>query len=291
MSLFQNRINYTLINILIIFSFIKIANCQNTGNFLILKNIHPFQMYNSYEQKLTQADSLYFIDNVPLQIINENAFLSDNYTPCIIVKFENKIFYIVKENSEQSINFFSNSGLNYIQNADVLQDTIQLLSNKTVFFNSGENENKTQFNRGTKLKRIFKKGDRYFIKTLSIPIQYGWVELNNASDWKTISQNSGTNIDTTDEVEFIIKNQIEKVNEIIYKLYSHFNKLEMSDLSAPFWHIEKKGNKYYCELINKSKDINFTESTNLLIGKLELKLAKYNYHVEKQKNEIIIHPN
>ncbi|MFC2087969.1 hypothetical protein ACFLSX_00075 [Calditrichota bacterium] len=284
----QLRNIFILVVLISIVHLSRIGNSQTLSNYLILKSSSKFHIYNKYEQKLTFADSLLIIPNSPFQIVNEDTFLSDDFTPCFVVNLENRYFFIIKEKTHQPVNTFRPTDLIYLHNVNVLEDTIQLISNGYTLYSPWDREDKTTLPKQAKLKRIFQKNSRTYVKSLESQIMYGWVELKEKTNWKIFTHQSKSELSAITDVESIIKSHIIDVNAILDKLFNHFNKTNNTDLEAPYWHIEKQQNNYYCKLFNKPKDREFTDSTNLLIGKLQSDLAKLNYRVERQETGIII---
>ena len=76
---------------------------QSNKNFLVVENPFEIKIYNKYEQNLSSNDSSYFLPYCPIEIIAEDSFLSDQYTPAFIGKINNQLFYFIK--SEKNLSF------------------------------------------------------------------------------------------------------------------------------------------------------------------------------------------
>jgi hypothetical protein len=282
------RIFNTIISIQLLFFTFSIY-AKSNSDFLILKNLSDFRIYNKYEQKLSDADSLILIENCPLQILITDTLLSDGYTPCAITLLEDKLYYLVKKDLHQPIELINPSNTLLIKNATTLNDTIQIISPEGLFVQSPwKNEKNHYMGENSKLLRLFRKGPRTYAKALAPQVRYGWVSLKNQKEWKILNDNSKSNISRNIDVESILLERLENVNDILYKLFSYFNNIKGSDIIAPYWHLEKNEDGFECKIINIPEHSDFTESTNLLISDLQLSLSKLNYHINWQRDKIII---
>ena len=263
---------------------------QSNKNFLIIENPFELTIYNKYEQNLSFNDSSYFLQYCPIETIAEDSVLSDNYTPVFIGKIENQSFYFLK--SEQNIPFSKlyNSYSNYIKNAQSLMDTIQITDdNKILFHNPKERTQKEPLTIDTKLVRIFKKGSRTYAKNLTPPVKYGWCDLRNKNSWTVYKSPKKEITENITEIESMIKAKLFEINEMLTKLFSHFNQISKKNVPIPYWTFVNQENEFICTLLNNESDYDFAESTNILISELQLVLAHTSYNVFGQSNEILIH--
>jgi len=275
---------------ILIFCFFSIgfADSKYNSNFIVLKTPSDFRIYNKYEQNLSYSDSLLLTENCPLQFLNEDTLLSDNFTPCATVLFENQLYYLIKDKPNQSLKEFVASNAILIKNAKSLNDTIHFFSgNNITLYNPSDNK-MNSVSTEIKLKRIFQKGNRTYIKTLSDSTMYGWIYLKKSGKWESIKNKSISKFTNAPDVESIIQNQIEESNDLMYQLFSHFNKINNAEKIAPYWHLKKDKENYICSLINNPRETEFRESTSLLINNLQLELANSRYKVKWHKDKIVV---
>jgi len=265
---------------------------QSNKNFLIVENPFELTIYNKYEQNLSFNDSSYFLQYCPIEIIAEDTVLSDDYTPVFIGKIENQSFYFLKPEKNIPNSKFFNSYSNYVKNAKSLMDTIQIADdNKILFYNAMDKNQKEQLAIDTKLVRIFKKVSRTYAKNLTPPVKYGWCDLRNKNSWTVYKSPKKEIIENITEIESLIKAKLFEVNEMLTKLFSHFNQINKKNVPIPYWTFVNQENKFVCTLLNNESNYDFNESTSTLINELQLTLAHTSYNVIWQSNEILIHKN
>ena len=183
MAFIINR-NISHFYIIIVLVFFINGFSQSSKNYLIVENPFELIIYNKYEQNLSFNDTSDFLQFSPIEIIAEDTLLSDNYTPAFIGKIENQSFYFLKPEPNIPFSKLFISYSNYIQNAQSLMDTIQILQdNKILFYNAKDKNQKKKLISDTKLLRMFTKGNRTYVKKLTIPVQYGWCDLTIKNSW------------------------------------------------------------------------------------------------------------
>lgn len=274
---------------IVYFIFFESVQSQPINDYLILKNPSDFRIFNKYEQKVSTTDSLILTANCPLQILYADTLLSDGYTPCSITQLENKLYFLLKDDQHQPVDQINPYNSLLIKNAAVLNDTIQIISSRGLVIHSPFKNGKEQYlQENTKLLRLFNKRKRTYVKTLTGPNIYGWINLKNKNKWKKIKPAIKSNLNNDIDVESIISERLENVNNLLYKLFLHFNEIKKSDVNAPYWHLEKIGNRFECKMMNKPENTDFSESTNLLISDLQLSLSHLNYIINLQGDKIII---
>jgi len=281
--IFLKEINLCLTIIYIsIFLNVDYGLSKGVSDYLILNDPDSLRIYNKYEQKLAAADRLLLGQHSALLIKNTNAFLSDGFTPCITASIDNQLYYIVTDETQPS----SVASYTIIKNTTSLNDTIQVIDHFITLLDPGDNAG-TDYSSPAKLKRIFQKFNKTFVKTLSPPFKYGWIDLKNKSAWQIV-KNEKKNAHSIDaDVELIINQYLKDVNDTLYKLFLHFNDAEKTAKTAPFWHVVKEKDNYFCALVN-GQQADFTESTRILISDLQLALSKTGYKVGWQEDKIII---
>ncbi len=291
MTFFKNRkISHFYIFVYLVF-FIN-GFSQSTARYLIVENPFELKIYNKYQQNLAFNDSSYFLQFCPIEIVTEDTVLSDDYTPAFIGKIENQSFYFLKTEPNIPFSKLYNSYSNYTRNTQSLMDTIQILKdNKIQFYNTKDKNQKNQLAIHTKLVRIFKKGSRTYTKKLSSPVKYGWCDLRNEKNWIIYKSPKKEISDNISEIESIIQTKLFEVNEMLIKLFSHFNQINKRNIPIPYWTFISKNNEFICTLLNNENNYDFNESTNILINELQLDLAHSSFLVFGQSNEILILKN
>jgi len=262
---------------------------QSNKNFLIVENPFELKILNKYEQNFSPSDSSYFSPFCPIEIVETDTLLSDDYTPAFIGKIENHFFYFIKPEKNLPFNKLFDSYSHYYKNAQSLKDTIQILQdNKIVFYNAKNKNQNERLALDTKLVRIFKKGSRTYVKNLNKPIKYGWCDLNNSKAWINYQIPKKERVEDIAEIESIIKKKLSNTNDIIQKLFNHFNKLNRVNVQVPYWTYLNNENEFVCTMLNNKNNHDFTESTNTLINELQFALSHTTYSVLWQSNEILI---
>jgi hypothetical protein len=263
---------------------------QSIKNFLILENPFEHRIYNKYEQNISFNDSSYFIKYCPIEILEEDTLLSDNYTPCFIGRIENHTYYFLIPERFKPFSKLYNSYSYYIKDVYSIQDTIQIIQDKKILFYNAKNKSlKEYLPKETKLIRTFKKGIRTYVKNLNYPVKFGWSDLRNKKAWEVYKSKVSETNQNLAEIESIIKTKINEVNELLKKLFNHFNHLNQTNIKIPYWTFVNKENKLLCTLLNNENNFDFTESTNILVNELQLSLVHTSFKAFWQSNDIIIH--
>ena len=278
-----------LLNIVFVFFYCINGFSQSNKNFLIVENPFELKVYNKYEQNLSSSDSSYFLPYCPIEIIAEDTLLSDEYTPTFIGKIENQVFYFIKPEKNLSFTKLFKAYSDYVKNAYSLNDTIQIVQeNKIIFHNAKDKNQREHLKLDTKILRIFKDASKTFVKNLTPPIKYGWCDLKNTNAWIVYQSPQKGKVENIAEVESLIKQKLSNVNEMIQKLFNHFNKLNSNNIPIPYWTYSNRENEFVCTMLNNENKYDFTESTNIVINEFQLALAHTNYKVLWQSNEILI---
>ena len=263
---------------------------QSNKNFLILENPFELRIYNKYEQNITFNDSSYFLQYCPVEIIAEDTLLSDDYTPCFIGSIESQSYYFLKSKRNTDLSELYNSYSNYIKSAYSIQDTILITKDeKILFYNAKDRSQKEHLPIDTKLVRMFRKNSRTYVKNLNYPVKYGWCDLRNKNAWEVCKSQVIENIQNLEEIELLIKTKLSEVNELLQKLFIHFNHLNRSNIQIPYWTFVNKNKEFVCTLLNNESNFDFAESTNILMNELQLSLAHTSFKAFWQSNDIIIH--
>ena len=280
-----------LLKLIFFFVIILIINgfSQTNKNFLILENPFEHRIYNKYEQNLSIIDSSNFLKYCAIEILAEDTLLSDNYTPCFIGCIENQTYYFLIPERNKKLNNHYSSYSNYVNNALSILDTIQIIKDEKVLFYNGKEKNQKEYLPiDTKLLRIFVKGSLTYVKNLNYPVTYGWCELSNRNSWEIFKPPLIEFTQNFSEIELIVKTKLSDVNDLLEKLFAHFNRLDHSSIQVPYWTFANKEEQITCSLLNNESNFDFNESTNILVNELQLTLAHTPFKAYWQFSKIII---
>lgn len=285
---------FLLIAILLTFAMFAQPPAEK-ADFLIVEDPSYFLIYNKYQQRMTFRESARLLPYQPLQILEEDDFLSDGYTPCMKVKSGSEIYFVIKDREG---NLVTESEPNYQQvfkNCTVLEDTAEVINGRVIFiakiptYKSTLRSKKYFLEKGTQLLRLFSKDGFVYVQNLGPETDFGWSNLTankQNSWWRIKKRTSPLNTSIPPEISRKIEEKIREVNYIVEQLFSYFNQQSTQQKTAPRWEIEFTDTQITCSINDPAFRENFPESTRYLLNSLENILLGTPYAVFYHQGEI-----
>lgn len=272
---------FYLFSFAIIFGFSVSATAQSAGekvDFLIVEHPSALLIYNKYQQKLSYQEQAKLLPYHPMQVLEEDTHLNDGYTPCMKVRMDNNTYFLIKD---EEGNFVNEGGIGYhslFQNCTVLQDTAEVLSNRTIFisktptYQSTNQSQKHFLQKGDRLLRLFSLGGYVYVQTLAAEKDFGWCNLSENTrnqSWRMVHQTIRQQKGIPTEISQRIESNIQEVNFLLEQLFTYFNRETAEDKPIPRWKIDASDTRITCSLNDPQYIGAFPESTRYLMNSLE----------------------
>lgn len=288
------RIKYLifyLFSFAIIFGFSNSATAQSPGekaDFLIVEHPAGLLIYSKYQQKLSYQEQARILPYQPMQVLQKDTHLSDGYTPCMKVRINNSTYFVI--NDEEG-NFVNEGGIGYhslFQNCTVLQDTAEVLLNRTIFisktptYQSTNQSQKYFLQKKDRLLRLFSLRGYVYVQTLAAEKDFGWCNLSENTrnqSWQMVRQTTRPQKGIPVEISQRIESDIQEVNFLLEQLFTYFNRETGENKPIPRWNIDATDNRITCSLNDPQYVGTFPESIRYLMNSLENAVLGTPYNV------------
>jgi hypothetical protein len=283
---------FSIFTALLIATAFTVGYGQSKGDYLILSSPLEYTIFNEYKESLSAAENGAFLPFSPLLVIDRELTLGDQITKALQFEFQRKTYYLLKGDKGGYVGEKSRNGRHIYKGCQQLDDTVEVIGRGiTVSCGSGD---RVALEKGTRLNRIFKSGDRFYVLTLGSGRCYGWSSLEPRSAWRRNA--AALHAESTTEDTIMPQNLKERIREKItaandaYKVYfTHFNSLTKEEKSAPAWRYECSGSRIRCELTGPAATGDqLAESTQSLVQELENVLLGSPFAVHYANRELII---
>lgn len=259
---------------------------------LIVENPFALHIYNRYQQNLSAREARLLRPYVPMVIVDEAAFLSDDFTRCMIVEIEQSTFYILK-NDDQTVKNIDRAGFNKIfRRCAVLGDTVETLADRSVTLSLGDPKSTwtSPLERGAQLHRLFRYNRVDYVRTLNNPISYGWVLFpawENGRTWKAVVRTATPGVIPLDFRQQI-QSRFREVNQALKELFGYLNKETRQNRPVPQWELRVTENRITCALNDKSYVDRFSETIAYIVADLENLLLGTDFEVSYVDGVIVV---
>ncbi len=266
--------------LILIFIFVSVANSRaDYTSFLIVEHPAQLTIFNNYEQFLEKKEKL--PPFTPFQILDEEAYLSDNITPVIKAGWRGQVLLILKDQDGNAAGI-ENSGFNEMLRKCVLTgDTLVLQENKNVtVYQTREllNEGSQQLRFAERIIRLFNNGRLFYIQRSRPQAGYGWIKRSDAALLnKAVQLTGGTENYLSEDTKSRVISLIESVNESYAKYFKFLNNLENRNLQAPLWQKADTDSLLIFTLSEKEIYGSLKSSTAELLSSLNLVLSGSGY--------------
>ena len=279
-----------LITILILTGFLS---ASERADFLIIENPAALKIYDRYQQELSGSEKSGRLAFAPLRIINENELLGDQITTSVHVRLGSRSdYFIIKDNSAEMFNQSGAGKIEKLKNCTLINDSILIKKDKTLTLKTFSTNIKLPA--GSRLLRIFRYKNRYYVYLYSPQKSYGWLTLNNTGAWEIIKQkeslkadNEFLSIDMRSDILTIFKN----VNRLYERYFDFFNQKTLKHDSAPRWDVQISDKAVQAAFQPDSLLNEFKSSTAFTRRQLENALIGTSYRITMQGNRLIISKN
>lgn len=276
--------------VLLIFAFAPRLPAQNKSDFLIVEKAERLLPYNKYQQGATGQERRLLTGAIPMKILNADNLLGDGFIRCMKVEVEGEMFYLRKDNDGK----LSSSGpLGFekiFRNTTVLLDSVEVLTNHIVRL-VPVNSPSWMLHAGVTLFRVFRYGDNTYCKLPGSSPVYGWIDFRSiveGRDWRVRAPVSSKSLPVSDAVIEQIRSKIDRVNDLLARLFDHFNDETNQRRQPPRWMVETSGKTISCTLQGASDVEEFQQSSAYLAMDIENLVLGTNLEVTKAPGSIKI---
>ncbi|MDH3252877.1 MAG: hypothetical protein OEM41_08800, partial [Ignavibacteria bacterium] len=161
---------------------------EHRGDVYVIERPEALIILNTYQQQLTAAERRTFEAFVPMVIVNEHTYLSDGFTPCMMVVIDGKTLFIQRDRSGDIVGLQRAGFHRAYRSVFLLSDSIRIVG-PAMRLASIDRSASYALERGEILQRSFRQGDRTFVRRWSKTPPYGWVSLSDRDrSWEVVSR-------------------------------------------------------------------------------------------------------
>ncbi len=279
---------------IIIFYFILLFGQEIFANeradFLIIENPAPLKIYDRYQQELSPAEKSRQIAFAPLRIINENELLGDQITASVHVRLGSRHeYFIIKNNKDQILNRKEAGKIETLKNCVIINDSIYVKKDNALTLKTFSSP--VPLAAGSRIIRIFKYKNRYYVRQTEPQKQYGWLNLKDKALWSVIKQNETLQTDRSylnAQLHSDILEIFKKANRLYERYFDFFNREALKHEPPPRWEIQFDADSIHAVFHPDSLLNEFKESVNFTRRQLENILIGAPFRITMQNNHLII---
>lgn len=276
--------------VLLILSIAPRLPAQNKPDFLVVEKAERLLAYNKFQQDATEQERKSLAGAVPMKVLKTDDLLGDGFIHCMKVEVEGETFYLRKDNDGKLSSTGPLGFEKIFRNTTILLDSVEILTNHIVRL-VPVNSPSRMLHAGVTLFRIFRHGDYTYCKMPGSSPAYGWVDFRSTvegRDWRVRVPVSSKSLPVSDAVIQQIHSRIDCVNDLLARLFDHFNSETHQQKQTPRWVVETSGKAISCTLQGASEVEEFQQSSAYLAMDIENVLLGTNLEVTKAPGSIKI---
>jgi hypothetical protein len=273
--------------------FVSAAVAQGGTDFIVVADPSAYTIYNQYEQPVSENEQGWFFHYSPFQVVEKDITLGDQITHALKFVFQQRMYYLLKDEDGKFIGEKSKSGRQIIRDAEPFGDTIEALAVGLTMVD-GEGRN-IPITKGMRLARIFRSGPRYYCTAVSDRAVYGWSSLEPRYAWRKLDKSISAGVSALSDTglsEYLrlrILARFASANEAYKACFSHFNSLRGDEKAVPQWRCERNGGRFVCRLDGSiSSNGQLSESSKVLEQDIGNLLMGTDYKAMNVNGEILI---
>jgi hypothetical protein len=290
------RINSTFTVLILIVSLFAVSlsaqHQHTTANYLLVEHPERLIVYNRYQQHSTPEEQKLLTPFVPIKILDAEATLNDDFTPCLKVDIQGQIFYLLK-NEVFEVPGKKLGTMRVLNRVTVLNDTIRLVSSD-ITLTIPDQKKSHRLQAGAILERYFQDGKTTFVRLSGQRPEYGWVHFSMGEKTKeyivlSSTKSIATNVPLSDAIRKRIQVKLIEANKALADLFAYFNTETKTRKIAPQWRLVTFKQQYACILEPTEYGKQYAESSRYLAGDIESILLGTNYGTIMSPGRIEIH--
>ena len=265
--------------------------------FFIVQYPSQLILYNKYEQKISFDKLRQLPEYLPVKILERNVYLSDGFTPVMKGEINGELIYIATDETGETVNSDLIGYHRFFRNCLPVNDTVVVITSQTVFLakrptfaNSGESE-KRFLEPGDKLRRLFRWRNWTYVEKTGRWKEYGWSYLSSVQEnrsWQMVEPVWESTDTRFSRIVQEVERELNEVNILLEQLFSRLSRSTGHQLSPPYWRMEVWEEQINGYRDNASDANAFSESTRLLVNRLQNIVQGTPYRVTLRDGVIII---
>jgi hypothetical protein len=246
---------------------------------------HPetLPLLNHYEQTATPADRKELFPFTPLVVVQENARLSDGFTPCMEVELHGTLFYLLKDDRG---GLPADASVQFERNVTWIGDTMRVRPGAEISLERWDGGG-SRLGPGTLLELLFQARGRSYVHSLDHPSVYGWLETKVARQLARLQERVRAVAVSDSSIEAIVRSKIDETNSVLRQLYRAFNRQTGEGFGVPQWTVNTRSGLLMCELANAR--VSYDQSTRYLENDIENALLGTGVRVVQSTGSIAVY--
>jgi hypothetical protein len=269
------------------------ARIQGSTDYLLVEHVERLIVYNRYQQHITPEEQKLITPFVPIKILDAEAKLNDDFTPCMKAEIQGHVFYLLKNEAFDVPGNIKLGIMRIFKHVTVLNDTVRLTSSKKIAFSSPDQNIRHPLQAGKVLLRYFRDGKKTFIKLIGQRPEYGWVNFSdkNRKEYIVLDQKKSQNSDfsLSAAIQKRIQSKLIEANKALNNLFIYFNSETNTRKTAPQWRFVAFERQYVCILEPEEYAEQYAASSQYLAGEIESVLLGTNCGTVGSPGKIEIH--
>ncbi|HIG46777.1 MAG TPA: hypothetical protein EYQ20_10275 [candidate division Zixibacteria bacterium] len=266
----------------------------DTVDLFLVEHPRALTIYNKYQQDISFKESRLFRPYIPMEIVQYDALMSDNFTHCMIVRIHNNMFYLIKED-EKTLAQIDKAGFNvYLARCSVVMDTVRIMQDKAVILSKRRSIAllPDSLVSGTFVRRQFLKNGRYYTEGLGRSDVYGWTRFlsrTRGETWEVPERSEALLSELlSPDLRSRIEAHLQSVNTVIGDLFKTLNQETGQALSAPQWQMVIQKDRVICRLKKSTYADQFVESAQYIVNDLDAFVRREGLSVKYVNRYIVI---
>lgn len=252
------------------------ARAQSTraADFFVAENPTALSILNRYLQKISPQEERLFQPFVPMEVVDYNATLSDNFTRCMTVRIGESSFFLLREDDNALTNDDQAGYIGAFRNCSIVDDTVRVLQDDVHTISprfSASDEIKVV--KGELVKRLFRKDRSEFVQILGRTGAYGWAYFSpgrERSSWEKFIRTLGSEQDAIPErVRTRVQTRIREVNQVLKDLFAQLNTESVTVRPVPQWEIDITETLIVCTINEPDYAERFSGSMQYIVNDLD----------------------
>lgn len=243
----------------------------HAADFLVVGRGEHLLVYNKYQQQATAQERQVLTPLVPMKVLNADGVLSDGFTRCMQVEVRGQVLFLLKDKEGKLVHSAPLGVEQMFRNATLITDTVEVLRGKSLRI-VPLSSSPQYLPAGGKIARIFRHQKGTYCGTLDSPPVFGFVDFAKAregKDWRVVRKTVAALDSIPAGVLRNVESRIAAVNDLLARLFAHFNKETHEQREAPRWRLVSSATAISCTLLTTSPAEHFQQSTQYLVKDLE----------------------
>ena len=250
------------------------AQTTRAADFFVAENPTELSILNRYLQKISRQEERLFQPFVPMEVVDYNATLSDNFTRCMTVRIGESSFFLLRDDDNALTNDDQAGYIGAFRNCSIVDDTIRVLLDDAHSISprfSASDEIKVV--KGELVKRLFRKDRSDFVQILGRTGVYGWAYFSARREhksWEKFVRQLANGQDAIPErVRTRVQTRIREINQILQDLFAQLNTESVVERPVPQWQIDITETLIVCTINEPDYAERFSGSMQYIVNDLD----------------------